>query len=339
MEKSRRNRGLLGATSLLSLTLLSGGAWAEGADAAPDTSQQNRRNNPQTRPLAPDGNAAPAPQTRQRGQDTNPQTPQPRRRETIQDSQPQRQVQPETDRRRDNNWRDNTGRSNTGRDNTGRDNVGRDNVGRDNTGRDFNRRDNDRRDSNPRDNTGRDFSRRDNDRRDNNWRDNDRRDPPRWAEHGWVGPSSPPAYRRHVYIGPERYEVRPDRRRIYRNVVVLRPYGGWYHGYGRYYTDRDAYRWLGLTAITFSILSMLNEQQQRALEDAQIAATTAPIGAPIVWGDPYARGTVVATRDGWSDLGRYCREFQQTVEIGGRMEQAYGTACQQPDGSWQVASQ
>jgi triosephosphate isomerase len=36
--------------------------------------------------------------------------------------------------------------------------------------------------------------------------------------------------------------------------------------------------------------------------------------------------------------GRYCREFQQTVTIGGRTEQAYGTACMQPDGAWEVIS-
>jgi len=32
----------------------------------------------------------------------------------------------------------------------------------------------------------------------------------------------------------------------------------------------------------------------------------------------------------------YCREYQQTVYIGGQREQAYGTACRQPDGQWQV---
>ena len=34
--------------------------------------------------------------------------------------------------------------------------------------------------------------------------------------------------------------------------------------------------------------------------------------------------------------GRYCREFQQTVTIGGRTAEAYGTACRQPDGSWKI---
>jgi len=34
--------------------------------------------------------------------------------------------------------------------------------------------------------------------------------------------------------------------------------------------------------------------------------------------------------------GQYCREFQQTVSVGGKSEQAYGTACRQPDGSWKI---
>ena len=31
-----------------------------------------------------------------------------------------------------------------------------------------------------------------------------------------------------------------------------------------------------------------------------------------------------------------CREYTQTINVGGRSEQAYGTACRQPDGSWQI---
>lgn len=35
------------------------------------------------------------------------------------------------------------------------------------------------------------------------------------------------------------------------------------------------------------------------------------------------------------DDGRYCREANKTVVIDGRLQNAYGTACYQPDGSWQ----
>ena len=35
------------------------------------------------------------------------------------------------------------------------------------------------------------------------------------------------------------------------------------------------------------------------------------------------------------DDGRYCREVNKTVVIDGRLQNAYGKACYQPDGSWQ----
>ncbi|MGH1403093.1 MAG: RT0821/Lpp0805 family surface protein [Alphaproteobacteria bacterium] len=73
-----------------------------------------------------------------------------------------------------------------------------------------------------------------------------------------------------------------------------------------------------------------------AVEEAQ----TAPVGEPISWNNPDTgnHGEVVATKDGYSASGKYCREFQQTVFIGGQEESAYGTACQQPDGSWQIVN-
>ncbi len=36
--------------------------------------------------------------------------------------------------------------------------------------------------------------------------------------------------------------------------------------------------------------------------------------------------------------GKYCREYQANVNVGGRIEASYGTACQQPDGSWQIVN-
>lgn len=33
-----------------------------------------------------------------------------------------------------------------------------------------------------------------------------------------------------------------------------------------------------------------------------------------------------------------CREFQKTVTIGGQSQKAFGTTCQQPDGSWKIVS-
>lgn len=151
----------------------------------------------------------------------------------------------------------------------------------------------------------------------------------------WDGPSR--EYRRPV-IRDGRVFAPRARTRFYRKVIIVRPYGHWYHGYGFYLRDDDAYKWLALTAITLAVLNYLNVHQQRTYENAQIQATTAPVGTTIHWNDGNASGAVTTTRDGTSSDGRYCREFQQTVTVGGRKEQAYGTACQQPDGTWQVIS-
>ena len=35
----------------------------------------------------------------------------------------------------------------------------------------------------------------------------------------------------------------------------------------------------------------------------------------------------------------YCREYTRKVVIGHTVQNAYGTACRQPDGSWQIVSQ
>jgi len=64
----------------------------------------------------------------------------------------------------------------------------------------------------------------------------------------------------------------------------------------------------------------------------------APLGETIRWNNPDSGnyGTVTPTKDGTSSKGNYCREFQQSVTISGRTEQAYGVACRQPDGSWRI---
>jgi surface antigen len=66
---------------------------------------------------------------------------------------------------------------------------------------------------------------------------------------------------------------------------------------------------------------------------------TAPVGHPVVWRNPDSGtyGQVVATRTYQiPQTGQYCREYQQTVVVGGQEQQAYGKACRQPDGTWKV---
>ena len=82
----------------------------------------------------------------------------------------------------------------------------------------------------------------------------------------------------------------------------------------------------------------MDEVDRLKADQANRSAQNAPIGETIAWNNPDSghSGSVTPVRDGTSSSGQYCREFQQTVTIGGKTEDAYGTACRQPDGSWQV---
>ncbi len=64
---------------------------------------------------------------------------------------------------------------------------------------------------------------------------------------------------------------------------------------------------------------------------------TVRTGVPSQWLNPDTgyRYTVVPTRTYGSDDGP-CREYQVSAVIGGRVEQMWGTACRQPDGSWRA---
>ena len=82
----------------------------------------------------------------------------------------------------------------------------------------------------------------------------------------------------------------------------------------------------------------LDENDRREAARANQLAQRAPIGQTIAWNNPDSGnyGSVTPTRDGTTSSGAYCREFQQTVTVGGRAQSGYGTACRQPDGSWEV---
>jgi surface antigen len=64
----------------------------------------------------------------------------------------------------------------------------------------------------------------------------------------------------------------------------------------------------------------------------------APDRERIVWTDHdnSSRYAVEPGRTFQQADGRYCREYTTSATIGGRAEQVYGTACRQPDGSWQL---
>ena len=83
----------------------------------------------------------------------------------------------------------------------------------------------------------------------------------------------------------------------------------------------------------------LDRADQLYMQQAEQQALVAPVGDTIAWSNPESgnSGTVTPVREGTHrGTGEYCREFQQTVTVGGRNEEAYGTACRQADGTWQI---
>ena len=82
--------------------------------------------------------------------------------------------------------------------------------------------------------------------------------------------------------------------------------------------------------------SMDEVDRQRA-QQAHVQALDT--GQTIRWDNPNNGhyGSVAPIRSGTdTQSGAFCREFQSTVMIGGQQQQAYGTACRQPDGSWRI---
>ena len=60
----------------------------------------------------------------------------------------------------------------------------------------------------------------------------------------------------------------------------------------------------------------------------------------VIWNNPDmgADYEVVPLRSFERNGGLFCREYQTRVAIGGRSEQAYGTACRMPDGDWKMVN-
>jgi len=83
---------------------------------------------------------------------------------------------------------------------------------------------------------------------------------------------------------------------------------------------------------------LLDERDRREMASAQAQAYQAPVGQTINWNNPNSGhyGTITPTRDGYTNTGRYCRQFHTTVTIDGRLEDATGTACRNDYGEWEI---
>jgi surface antigen len=82
-----------------------------------------------------------------------------------------------------------------------------------------------------------------------------------------------------------------------------------------------------------------NANDQKQIDAAMQRAYTAPIGQQVTWSNPDSgdAGTIIAIKDGYSQQGAYCRQFQETVTAGGQSKKSSADACQMPDGSWKAA--
>jgi surface antigen len=78
-------------------------------------------------------------------------------------------------------------------------------------------------------------------------------------------------------------------------------------------------------------MMMYHDTSQRALETAQPGQT-------LPWKNPQTGNSGSVTPKAYykNAEGDYCREYTQSIVVGGRKQDAYGTACRQPDGSWKI---
>jgi len=83
-----------------------------------------------------------------------------------------------------------------------------------------------------------------------------------------------------------------------------------------------------------------NKDKQMAAQAAANAFENNRTGQSAGWKNPDSgnSGTITPTKTYQAGSGQYCREYRQDVVIGGEKQQAYGTACRQPDGSWKIQS-
>jgi surface antigen len=83
----------------------------------------------------------------------------------------------------------------------------------------------------------------------------------------------------------------------------------------------------------------LDAADRAAMErSTQYALENNRVDEPYPWKNPDSGhyGSTTPKKTYRTAEGQYCREYQQTVVIGGEEQQAYGTACRQPDGSWKI---
>ena len=118
--------------------------------------------------------------------------------------------------------------------------------------------------------------------------------------------------------------------------------GGLAYGLGQNSSNKEIWTVLGIglgAMLGNQIGQQLDERDRLMMgQSFQVALEQAPDNNSSSWNNPNTgnSGYTTPTRTVVASNGTPCREFTQTVNIGGKAQQAYGTACRQADGSWKI---
>lgn len=83
--------------------------------------------------------------------------------------------------------------------------------------------------------------------------------------------------------------------------------------------------------------TMDEHDQLMSEKSANQALEFSPSGNKVEWQNPDSGnlGSITPTKT-FKQENRYCREYIQEVVIAGKKGKAYGQACRQPDGNWEI---
>ena len=90
-----------------------------------------------------------------------------------------------------------------------------------------------------------------------------------------------------------------------------------------------------------SIGKSLDQADMAYHQQAFERAYSAPINQPVSWNNPQTghSGSVTPVQESrHASTGGLCRQYKQTIVVDGQSETAYGTACQNADGTWQLVN-
>ncbi len=84
--------------------------------------------------------------------------------------------------------------------------------------------------------------------------------------------------------------------------------------------------------------SLDNADRAAYYQASQQAMETAQPGESLPWRNAQSgnSGTITPSNYYQNADGQYCREYTQTINVGGNRQEGYGKACRQQDGSWKI---